>query len=141
MRGLLERAKQVRWPQVRRGLAAAWNRAEIARWERAAGGRVPCRFLRSGTFITVGGDVNPCPMPGRPVAGNLRTHTFEQIWNGKVLTAMRQGFIDGKPMDCCAHCSQNPEGYDPSDEQTARPPETSLPEWFERPDDGVHRRG
>jgi MoaA/NifB/PqqE/SkfB family radical SAM enzyme len=134
LRALLERARQLRGPQLRRGLSAATNRARVARWERAAGGQVPCRFLRSGTFITVGGDVNPCPMPGRPVAGNLRDASFAEIWNGEVLTAMRRGFIDGTPMECCAHCSQNSAGYLPSDERTARPPDTSLPEWFDRPD-------
>ncbi len=140
-RGWLRRAAGLTLPRVRRGLLAARNRAEIARWEHAAGGSVPCRFLRSGTFITIGGDVNPCPMPGRPVAGNLRDTSFGDIWNGEVLTAMRRGFLDGKPMDCCAHCSQNPVGYVPSDERTARPPDTSLPEWFERPDAMGTQRG
>jgi MoaA/NifB/PqqE/SkfB family radical SAM enzyme len=137
----LQRAQTIRSPQLRRGLAAIKNRVAIARWERAAGGTVPCRFLRSGTFITVEGDVNPCPMPGRPVAGSLKDSSFSDIWNGEVLSAMRRGFIEGRPLECCAHCSQNPAGYDPADERTARPPENSLPEWFERPDAPAGVRG
>jgi MoaA/NifB/PqqE/SkfB family radical SAM enzyme len=129
--GWLKAATQVNGNRLRRGFVAIRNRAQIARWERAAGGTVPCRFLRSGTFVTLGGDVNPCPMPGRPVAGNLLESSFAEIWNGEVLTAMRRGFLEGTPMACCAHCSQNPIGYDPSDEATARPPDPSLPGWFD----------
>jgi len=127
----VQAARQLSANQVRRGLVAARNRVAVARWEQAAGGTVPCRFLRSGTFVTIGGDVNPCPMPGRPVAGSLHESSFAEIWNGEVLTAMRRGFIEGSPMECCAHCSQNPIGYAPSDEATVRPPDPSLPKWFE----------
>ncbi len=140
-RGWVLRASGLSGARVWRGLRAVRNRAQIARWERAAGGSVPCRFLRSGTFITIGGDVTPCPMPGRPVAGNLAQTPFPEIWNGEVLTAMRRGFLEGKPMHCCAHCSQNPTGYVPSDEDTVRPLDTSLPEWFARPDAMPSQRG
>jgi MoaA/NifB/PqqE/SkfB family radical SAM enzyme len=133
LKGWAQVARRLNGNQLKRGFVAARNRVQIARWEKAAGGTVPCRFLRSGTFVTIGGDVNPCPMPGRPVAGNLLESSFAEIWNGEVLTAMRRGFIDGTPMECCAHCSQNPIGYDPSDEATARPPDPSLPEWFGGP--------
>ncbi len=133
LKGWAQAAKQLNGNQLKRGFVAARNRVQIARWEKAAGGTVPCRFLRSGTFVTIGGDVNPCPMPGRPVAGNLLQSSFAEIWNGEVLTAMRRGFIEGTPMECCAHCSQNPVGYIPSDEATVRPPDPSLPEWFGGP--------
>ena len=102
----------------RRGL----HRLRLAAWELRAGGRVPCHFLQGGVFITIGGDVAPCPIPGRPIAGNLHQQSFTEIWNGPVLSAMRQAFIAGEPMACCAHCSQNPHGYDPADEATSRPP-------------------
>jgi MoaA/NifB/PqqE/SkfB family radical SAM enzyme len=91
-------------------------------WELRAGGRVPCHFLQGGVFVTLGGDVAPCPMPGRPIAGNLLEQSFAQIWNGPLLSAMRQGFLEGRPFDCCAHCSQNPVNYQPADPRTARPP-------------------
>ena len=69
-----------------------------------------------------------CPMPGRPVAGNLLKNRFNEIWNGPVLTSMRLGLINGEPHDCCAHCNQNPKGYDPSD------PHTSTPQSYQLPD-------
>jgi MoaA/NifB/PqqE/SkfB family radical SAM enzyme len=96
-------------------------------WELRAGGRVPCHFLRGAAFVSIGGDVSPCPMPGRPVAGNLLQQDFDAIWNGPVLSAMRQGFIDGRPFDCCRHCSQNPRGYRPDDPATVRPRGYTLP--------------
>ncbi len=97
------------------------------RWSNQADGKIPCAFLRSGVFISVGGDVAPCPMPGRPVAGNLLKQPFDEIWNGKVLTSMRQGFISGTPHHCCAHCSQSPGRYVPSDPETSKPKNNSLP--------------
>jgi MoaA/NifB/PqqE/SkfB family radical SAM enzyme len=97
-------------------------------WARKAGGQVPCHFLQSGVFISIGGDVAPCPMPGRPVAGNLLEQDFDTIWNGPVLTSMRRGLMKGSPHDCCAHCSQNPAVYDPLDDQTLNPGDAALPE-------------
>lgn len=112
--------------RVKRLARSLERKARIGAWSARAGGRVPCHFLQSGVYVTIGGLVAPCPMPGRPVAGDLRTQTFAEIWNGPVLTAMRRGFLDGRPFDCCAHCSQNPEVYAPADEATARPPDYHL---------------
>jgi hypothetical protein len=97
------------------------------RWSQRADGEIPCEFLRSGVFISVGGDVAPCPMPGRPVAGNLLKQSFDEIWNGEVLTSMRRGFINGAPHHCWAHCSQSPGRYVPSDPETSKPKDNSLP--------------
>ena len=115
----------------RRWAGRAWrvvkNRALMARWEHQAGGRVGCNYLMHRAYVSVGGDVTPCCMPGRPVAGNLLEQSFEEIWNGPVYSAMRRGMITGQPFDCCAHCSVNrEEGYQPTDERTARPPEQQL---------------
>jgi hypothetical protein len=61
--------------------------------------------------------MTPCCMPGRPVEGNLNPASFGEIWNGPVLTAMREGFIAGSPFDCCAHCTVNSgDRSRPSDE-------------------------
>ena len=103
------------------------RKAHLAQWSLAAGGRVPCHFLQSAAFINIQGEVAPCPMPGRPIAGDLRDRSFSEIWNGEVLTQMRRGFLEGKPMACCAHCSQNPVRYDPVDPQTVAPPSYELP--------------
>ena len=89
-------------------------------WSKKAGGSVPCQFLNDGVFVTLEGDVAPCPMPGRPIAGNLLKNSFTEIWNGEVLSKMRRGLIEDRPLDCCAHCSQNLARFVPSDERTIR---------------------
>jgi MoaA/NifB/PqqE/SkfB family radical SAM enzyme len=115
-------------------LARTLDRKRVmARWSRDAGGRVPCQFLQDGVFINILGEVAPCPMPGRPIAGNLNAQSFTEIWNGPVLTAMRRGFIEGSPQDCCAHCSQNPVDYAPADTDTARPPNYDIAGLADRP--------
>lgn len=98
------------------------DRARRRTWELRAGGQVPCDFLMGGLFVNLQGDVAPCPMPGRPFVGNLLEQDFDTIWNGETLTAMRRGFLTGRPFDCCQHCSQNKHGYRPADDETAFPP-------------------
>ncbi len=103
------------------------NRLAVKRWEHAVGGRVGCNYLMHRAYVSVGGDVTPCCMPGRPVVGNLHRQSFQDIWNGPTYTAMRRGMLTGEPFECCAHCSVNRrEGYVPSDEKTARPPGQQL---------------
>lgn len=119
--------------RLRRLAGTARRKARLARWSAQAGGRVPCTFLQNHAFVTIQGEVAPCPMPGRPIAGDLHDAPFHEIWNGEVLTAMRRGFIEGRPMACCAHCSQNPDGYDPADAATVRPPGYDLPGLENRP--------
>lgn len=103
------------------------SRWAVKRWEAAVGGRVGCNYLMHRAYVSVGGDVTPCCMPGRPVMGNLHTDTFDTIWNGPQYTAMRRGMLEGTPFDCCAHCSVNRrEGYQPRDADTARPPTQQL---------------
>jgi len=110
-----------------RKLRALTHRLRLRLWSWRAEGRVPCHYLQARTFISIGGDVTPCCMPGRPVAGNLREQSFAEIWNGPVLTSMREGFLRGEPWTCCDHCSVNPRGHVPADEQTTRPPSVQLP--------------
>ena len=129
----LDETRQITRVRLTR-LARTLDRKRVmARWSRRAGGVVPCRFLQDGVFITIQGEVAPCPMPGRPIAGNLNSQSFDEIWNGDVLTEMRAGFIDGKPMDCCAHCSQNPVNYTPGDAATAHPPGYDIAGLSDRP--------
>jgi MoaA/NifB/PqqE/SkfB family radical SAM enzyme len=108
------------------------RKMSMLEWSRKAGGRVPCHFLQDGVFITIQGEVAPCPMPGRPIAGNLNESSFDAIWNGPILTAMRMGFIEGSPFECCSHCSQNPEGYEPGDPNTVAPKAYDLPGLADR---------
>ena len=130
---VVREAKQLSWRRVDRLRGNLERKLALAKWERDAGGAVPCHFLQNGVFVTIGGDVAPCPMPGRPLAGNLKESSFDELWNGPVLSAMRQGFIERKPFECCAHCSQNPEGYEPGDSVTAMPPDYELPGLSNRP--------
>jgi molybdenum cofactor biosynthesis enzyme MoaA len=65
-------------------------------------------------------------------AATRNESSFEAIWNGSILTAMRRGFIQGDPFDCCAHCSQNPEGYQPGDPNTVAPKAYDLPGLSDR---------
>ena len=123
--GLTE-LKQISTRRLQRLAKTLHRKTVMARWSRSAGGHVPCRFLPDGVFITIQGEVAPCPRPGRPIAGNLWEKSFAEIWNGEVLTRMRRGFIDGTPEDCCAHCSQNPNGYEPADPRTAAPPDYEI---------------
>ncbi len=103
------------------------NRLQVRHWENKTGGRVGCNYLMHRVYVSVGGDVTPCCMPGRPIAGNLYEQDFASIWNGPVYTALREGLRGGKPLPCCAHCSVNrAEGYVPSDPDTARPPDQQL---------------
>ena len=118
--------------RMRRLRRTLQRKMSMLQWSRQAGGRVPCRFLQDGVFITIQGEVAPCPMPGRPIAGNLNDASFASIWNGPVLTAMRNGFIQGTPFACCAHCSQNPEGYQPGDPETVAPSDYDLPGLADR---------
>ncbi len=123
----LREARELSGPRLRRLARTARRKVALARWGARAGGRVPCHFLQNHVFITIQGEVAPCPMPGRPLAGSLKEASFSDIWNGPVLTRMREGFLRGQPEPCCRHCSQNPEGYDPADPATARPPAYDLP--------------
>ena len=75
--------RRTRGPLLARQLRRVRHKARLATWSVRAGGRVPCHFLQGAVFITLSGDVAPCPMPGRPVAGNLNESSFAEIWNGQ----------------------------------------------------------
>lgn len=127
LRHLARTASRVGRSWLTRARRVARNKRQVQSWERDVGGRVGCNYLMHRTYVSVGGDVTPCCMPGRPVVGNLHEQDFETIWNGPVYTAMRRGMLEGRPFDCCAHCSVNRrEGYLPSDADTARPPSQQL---------------
>ena len=120
-------AKRATWSDVKRTSRLSLRRLRLKNWTRKAGGEVPCRYLQNRAYVALNGDVTPCCMPGRPVAGNLNAEPFQEIWNGPVLTAMRKGFIDGKPFDCCAHCNVNHGTLSrPNDEHTVRPPTQQI---------------
>ena len=125
--------RQLASNRLRRLGGTVSRKQQMMDWSKKAGGRVPCHFLQNGVFITIQGEVAPCPMPGRPIVGDLNKESFDAIWNGEALTAMRRGFIDGRPFDCCAHCSQNPDGYVPEDPETVQPAKYDIAGLADRP--------
>jgi len=68
--------------------------------------------------IQPNGDVTPCMfMPKYPVAGNLRTQSFLEIWNGAVFQALRKrSKLSGKCRECefvkvCGGCRAKAAAY------------------------------
>ncbi|MGA2461258.1 MAG: radical SAM protein [Candidatus Bathyarchaeia archaeon] len=69
--------------------------------------------------IQPNGDVTPCMfMPSYPVAGNLRTQSFEEIWNSPVFEALRErDSLTGKCRQCrfvavCGGCRAKAAAYE-----------------------------
>lgn len=82
-------------------------------------GSALCKFLWREVWVSHTGDVTPCCVPDRPVAGNVRTSRFLDVWNGEMYQEMRRTVGSEEPFDCCRHCSLrvqyepgNREGYD-----------------------------
>ncbi len=89
----------------------------IRGWEAATGLKNRCDYLWGKAYISAGGDVAPCCMPGRPLVGNVRDKTFYEVWNGEALMKMRAHLSGGDPYDCCLHCSLFRDTMDPGDEK------------------------
>lgn len=109
---------------LRRTARVAAQRVAVRSWEAHNGGQVGCNYLQHRVYVSVGGDVTPCCMPGRPVCGNILQQDFVDIWNGPVYTRLREGLQPGgTPHPACAHCSVNRQvgRYQPQDAQTVRP--------------------
>ena len=64
-----------------------------------------CKFLWNELFVSLSGDVAPCCTQGRPVVGNIHEEPLDQIWNGKLMKAMRKGLYEGKPIPACRDCN------------------------------------
>ncbi len=69
--------------------------------------------------IQPNGDVTPCMfMPSYPVAGNLRTQSFEEVWNSPVFEALRErDSLKGKCRQCrfvavCGGCRAKAAAYE-----------------------------
>lgn len=59
-----------------------------------------CAFPWTSAQITVSGDVMPCGHGSKPV-GNLREHSFAEIWNGPLLQAVRASILAGEVHPVC----------------------------------------
>lgn len=66
---------------------------------------ISCQFPWTTLAIHHNGDVYPCMAWSRPPVGNLARQSFEEIWNGPPLTAIRQEFERAQPGVDCLHCT------------------------------------
>ncbi|MSP54259.1 MAG: radical SAM/SPASM domain-containing protein [Myxococcales bacterium] len=90
----------------RSALRAALARAAVRAWELRSGLGARCSFLWGRAYLHAGGAVSPCCVQGRPYVGNLHERSFEAIWTGPEMTALRVGMFDGAPHAACTRCSQ-----------------------------------
>lgn len=75
-------------------------------------GRIYCN-------IQPNGDVTPCMfMPEYPVAGNLKTQSFEETWNSQTFQALRdRAYLKGRCRECkfavvCGGCRAKAAAYE-----------------------------
>jgi len=70
-----------------------------------AGEHLICRKPWDTLAIHPNGDVYPCMAWSRPPVGNLATETFEDVWNGAALQALRHEFTRDEPGLDCLNCT------------------------------------
>jgi len=75
-----------------------------------------CRAPWTTLAVYPNGDVFPCMAWSRPPAGNFRTQSFEEIWNGAAMTALRAEFQEVRPGVDCLHCTIRRDGDDSEDD-------------------------
>jgi MoaA/NifB/PqqE/SkfB family radical SAM enzyme len=109
-------------PERRPGWPAAPERAERAPRARdpaPAEGQpermLACDFLWDRIYVSHGGDVHPCCMPGNPLVGSLRASGVDELWNGAVYRAMRLGLALGEPAPVCRGCQNLRSVEDPAE--------------------------
>ena len=64
-----------------------------------------CRVPWTTLAIYPNGDVFPCMAWSRPAAGNLLRQSFDEVWNGAEMTALRAEFDEKQPGIDCLHCT------------------------------------
>jgi len=64
----------------------------------------PCYALWTHALITADGCVAPCCSAPRVILGDLREHTFTEIWHSQAYRHLRQSMRDGQPLSECAGC-------------------------------------
>jgi radical SAM protein with 4Fe4S-binding SPASM domain len=75
-----------------------------------------CRYPWEMISIHPNGDVYPCMAWSRPPIGSLATETFDEIWNGPALAALRQEFESVRPGVDCLHCAVRKAADDRDDD-------------------------
>ena len=79
------------------------------------GAKMICRTPWDTFAIHANGDVHPCMAWLRPPIGNLAQESFEEIWKGSALRALRHEFETVQPgLDClnCVIRKETPDAYD-----------------------------
>jgi MoaA/NifB/PqqE/SkfB family radical SAM enzyme len=92
----------------RTGIAdSGWlrDRAECIDLHDAAGTRMICRRPWDTIAIHANGDAGICMAWDRAPVGNFARDTFESIWNGAALAAVRDEFERDQPGVDCLHCT------------------------------------
>ena len=62
-----------------------------------------CQKPWTGLMVESEGSVKVCCFTS-PYVGNLNQQSFEEIWNGPALQALRRSFLDGTPPEGCRTC-------------------------------------
>jgi len=75
-----------------------------------------CRYPWDWLSIYPNGDAFPCIAWSRPPVGNFVEQTFDEIWNGSVLTELRREFEAVRPGVDCLHCTIRRADDDPDDD-------------------------
>ena len=75
-----------------------------------------CRLPWTTLAIHPNGDVYPCMAFTRPPVGNLLEESFEEIWNGRALAALREEFERTRAGVDCLNCSIRMADDDPDDD-------------------------
>jgi len=85
-----------------------------------------CRYPWNVLGIHPNGDALPCYAWTRPPTGTFVRETFDQIWNGEAMEAVRREFEREKPGVDCLHCTIRKATDDTNDDffylHMAKPP-------------------
>jgi radical SAM protein with 4Fe4S-binding SPASM domain len=80
------------------------------------GEKLICRTPWTTIAVHPTGDVYPCMAWSRPPIGNLTRQTFDEIWNGAPLNALRAEFEQLEPGLDCLNCTIRRSENDPDDD-------------------------
>lgn len=80
------------------------------------GNTLVCQLPWTTIAIHPNGDVYPCMAWTRPPVGNLLSEHFDAIWNGAILTALREEFERTRAGVDCLNCTIRMHADDPDDD-------------------------
>ena len=67
--------------------------------------KIYCPLIYEQSWILVNGDVIPCCNPCMSVImGNIKKKSFEEVWNNKSYSKLRDSFKTGDVSECCKNC-------------------------------------